>query len=84
MKPRDPALTKVRLRILEKIFQAEINGELPCQLGRHNPSEVAAMVEDGQIAPLNVTLPGRLPVVISGYVLTHRGRVLYCEDCARK
>jgi len=77
----DKRAEKRQLRILEKIFQAEIEDRLPCPLTRHSQKDLTAMVEAHLIVAETITLPGRFPVEVSGYCLTHTGRLLYCLDC---
>lgn len=74
-------MTKKHLSILEKIFAAEIQGTL-CQLRKSKG--VQFLLDDGCILKAEMELPaGRFPVKlkISGYVLTDRGRIIFCESC---
>ncbi len=74
--------SKQQLRILEKIFLAEIEDRLPCQFMRKSQlAEVEVLVRENLIAPMTITLPGRFPVEVSGHQLTHAGRFLYCSQC---
>lgn len=75
-------ISKQQLRILEKVFLAEIEDRLPCQFMRKSQVDVVkALVRQNLIAPMTITIPGRFPVEVSGYQLTHAGRFLYCSQC---
>lgn len=75
-------LTKRDIRFLERLFAAEVEGRLPFQ------SRAVAMIErlqeDQLIEPMEVVLPGRFPVTVRGWALTHRGRITYGEWAAQQ
>ncbi len=73
-------LTKPQLRILERVFTAEIEGRLPFQFPGRVPALVAGLVEDQFLAEVEKT-SGYPPMKISGYVLTPRGHLYYCQSC---
>lgn len=69
---------KAHLQILEKVFEAEINDRLPFQ----KKAKVMAEMETlGLVEPMQRVLGGRFPVHLSGWALTHAGRIAYCETC---
>ena len=70
--------TKKVLRALEKVFTAEIEGRLPFQ---SRAKVYSSLCDDGLLAPMTIELGGRLPLMVSGYQLTHAGRITYCESC---
>lgn len=71
-------MRKADLRLLEKVFNAEIYDKLPFQskAGGYQKLAELGMVEFGEIV-----LPGRFPVTVSGWYLTHLGRYTYCKAC---
>ena len=75
-------MSKKELDILGRIFAAEIDGKLPCQL--RDSKTLQALLEDGCVQPDEIKIGGRFPMTIRGYALTHRGRILYCESCKTK
>lgn len=75
-KTRSP---KKVLNALEKVFAAEINGRLPFQ---SKASIYRDLLAAGLVASMRTTLgKGWSAVTVSGYGLTHAGRLLYCLDC---
>lgn len=79
--------SKPVLRVLEKCFVAEMSG-MPAQFGRGPHcaingipvgSAVARAHVDRLIEQVDHRLDGWPPVLIRGFVLTHRGRIAYCE-----
>ena len=70
-------MRKAEIAILEKIFTAEINEQLPCQL--HDSKALRALIDDGCAEPDEVVLGRRFSTTIKGYCLTYRGGILYCE-----
>lgn len=84
-------MKKSEIAILEKAFRAEINGALgntSSPLGYtssllQTKSKVAQqLVTDGYLVAATETMQfGRFPVEISGYLLTHAGRLAYCLTC---
>ena len=72
-------MTKRWFDALEKVFAAEIKGVLPFQSKAKVYDELEA---DGCVAPVTRTFGDRWPrVTVSGWALTERGRILYCESC---
>lgn len=71
-------MKKRYLDMLERVFVAEINDRLPFQSKRKIMLELAA---EGYIQPMTTILPGRFPVRIEGWELTHLGRLSYCTTC---
>jgi hypothetical protein len=68
------------LAALEKVFAAEIEGRLPLQ-------SKATIYRDLLAAGLVSWMErkfgtGAVAVTVTGYELTHRGRLLYCASCA--
>jgi hypothetical protein len=74
-------LTKRDFELLQRVFKAEIENRLPAQIG--GSKAVALLQERGYIEPLTRTLSGPFPVTIHGWVLTHAGRFIYCQNCTR-
>jgi hypothetical protein len=70
--------TQKTLAALEKVFAAEIAGRLPFQ---SSAKAYRNLCDDGLVEKMERRLGGRFPVVITGYQLTHAGRMLYCASC---
>lgn len=74
-------MTKAELAILEKAYEAEIDGALSSH-GIHlfqTKSKVAAkLAAEGYLTFTYTMFQG---VKISGYELTHLGRLTYCATC---
>lgn len=71
---------KTLLNQLEKLFAAEIENRLPFQT---RAKWIEKMAADGYVEPLTMDL-GRDrfgPIMVSGWQLTHAGRLLYCMSC---
>lgn len=71
-------LTTAELRALGRVFAAEVDGRLPFQ---SKAKIFRKLCEAGMVEPMERTLGGRLPVTVSGYQLTHAGRLAYCCSC---
>lgn len=71
-------LTKAKLRALERVFAAEVDGRLPFQ---SKAKIFRELCESGMVEPMEWKLVGRFPVTVSGYQLTHAGRIAYCCSC---
>lgn len=71
---------KRHLKALERVFEAEINVR-PFQSKAHVYKELEA---DGCVEFKTYTLGGGLPVQVEEIVLTHRGRIIYCQSCEGK
>lgn len=75
-----PRLTKARLKALERVFAAEIEGRLPLYSKARIYNEMAA---DGLVEFQTFNLgKDRFGVIkVSGWSLTHAGRIAYCMSC---
>lgn len=73
-------LTRRQLAFVEQLFAAEIDGRLPVQ------SKARKLIESlgDLVLFIERTLPGRFPVVVSGYMLSQRGHIAYCEWAAKQ
>jgi hypothetical protein len=72
-------MTKPELKILERIFAAEISNLLPAQL---KESKILLELEaDGYVRRSTKVLGGRFPVTIKGWELTLLGNLAYCTSC---
>lgn len=69
-----------RLKLLERAFEAEVEGALNQGLHMMQTKSALAetMVEEGLLAKVRVKESG---VTIEGYELTHVGRMTYCMEC---
>jgi hypothetical protein len=74
-------MTKRDFTLLEKIFAVEIEGHLPY----HSRSkEYLRLEKEGMVERETITFRGgRFPVTVSGWALTHRGRMDYCLECSK-
>lgn len=72
--------TKAELNALEKVFAAEIEGRLPFQ---SKAKIYRRLCDDGLLASVERKVGGdRLgAIIVSGYELTHAGRIIYCLEC---
>lgn len=61
--------------LLEKVFEAEIAGLLPYQTKARLAQD---MCDSGLLEFCEVKMGA---VTVSGYSLTHKGRMEYCEQC---
>ena len=70
------------LDILGKAFEREIDGALCGHNGLlQTKSKVAEkLVADGYLAKREYVIGIRFPVTVSGYELTHAGRIAYCDS----
>lgn len=78
-------MDKDQLKILEHIFGAEIAGLEVWQKrhpGHKQKTAIEALQASGHIHWHEFILPGRLPVRISGWALTPKGHLEYCQSCA--
>ena len=67
------------LNALGKVFTTEINGRLPFQ---SKASIYRDLLATGLVASMQRTFgQGWSAVTVSGYELTHAGRILYCYNC---
>jgi hypothetical protein len=77
-------MNKKSLKLLEQVFLCEINSALSKDgIGLFQTKNKLAdqLVSEGYLERKTVLLPGRFPVSISGYELTHLGRFTYCASC---
>lgn len=76
---KKPKLTKVKLKVLERIFEGEMKSHLPVQL---RSKWLPELVKEGLVHPTKEVLPGRFPVTIKGWNLTDLGAATYHKsDC---
>lgn len=68
-------MNKRVFKMLERVFQAEIAGELPYQ----TKAKLAKELEEFGYLQFGSEKWGR--VTVSGYYLTHEGRFAYCQNC---
>ena len=75
-----PKLRKSEVNALGRMFAAEIEGRLPFQ---SKAKIFRDLVEAGLASPVDRFFgSGAFTVRVSGYELTHAGRIAYCETCA--
>lgn len=67
------------LKTLERLFVSEIHGLLPFQ--KIGPKHAEKLESEGLIQGMEKILPGRFPMLIKGWQLTHLGRMSYCSTC---
>ena len=72
--------TKAELNALEKVFTAEIEDRLPFQ---SKAKIFRQLCEDGMLEPMERQFrPDRFgAITVSGYQLSHAGRLTYCMSC---
>ena len=72
--------TKAELNALAKVFAAEIDGRLPFQ---SKAKIFRRLCEDGYLEPMERKYgSGWSAITVTGYQLTHLGRLTYCASCA--
>ena len=71
--------TQPLLKALERVFAAEVDGHLPFQ---SKAKIYGKLHEEGLVAPMERKFGGRFPVTVTGWQLTHAGRIMYCASCA--
>lgn len=71
-------MTKAEIRMLERIYAAEIAGRLPFQ---SKSKLLPKLAEDGLVRRLEKHMPGRFAVTIHGWELTLAGNLTYCLSC---
>lgn len=77
-------MNKRELALLEKAFEAEVAhgvGECFTHIMQTKSKLAEKLCEEGLLAKSSVKLDGWPPVTISGYELTHLGRMSYCMTC---
>lgn len=79
----DKSLSKLAFALLERAFIAEIDEGINGTIGLlQSKSKLAEeLAEGGYLVKDKITLGGRFAVTISGYRLTHLGRLTYCMNC---
>lgn len=70
-------MTKSDLAILEKVFEREIYG----QIYQSKAKRMQWLCDEGYIDRVEFVIPGRFPITVKGWALTHKGRRTYCETC---
>ena len=71
-------MLKKHFNALEKIWEREIAGTLPFQ----SKAKVYTELEAGGMVEKYITIiGGRFSVKITGWVLTQKGRMEYCQNC---
>lgn len=77
-------MSKQMLKMLERAFEAEVNGALnkSCDLMQPKNKKLAdELVEEGYLVKGEYQIKGSFPVLVKGYRLTHLGRITYCSTC---
>jgi len=73
------------LKMLEKLFAAEVSGTLPFQT---RAAMIKRLHAHGLVQPMKTTIPADkgcpFPVTIKGWQLTHAGRLMYCASCRKE
>jgi len=70
---------KATLNALEKVFAAEIDDRLPFQ---SRAKIFQKLLDDGLLATMDRTYgTGPFAATVSGYQLSHAGRLIYCTSC---
>jgi hypothetical protein len=73
-------MTKAEMGALEKVFAAEIDGRLPFQ---SKAKIFRRLCDDGYLQTMESKFGGdRFAITVTGYQLTHLGRLTYCASCA--
>lgn len=73
-------MTKAELAALEKVFAAEIDNRLPFQ---SKAKIYQRLCEDGYLEPMARNFGhDRFGVIVTGYQLSHAGRLEYCLSCS--
>lgn len=70
-------MTKSDLAILERVFEREIFGHIY----QSKAKRMQWLCDNGYVEYVEYVLPGRFPVKVKGWALTHKGRMTYCETC---
>lgn len=72
-------MNKATFTALGKVFTAEINDRLPFQ---SKAKIYRQLCEDGLLAPMERKFGSGIGLIaVTGYELTHAGRILYCSNC---
>lgn len=73
-------MNRKELAALEKVFAAEIDYRLPFQ-SRAKVFQTLCNAGFLEVGRRMIGIGERFPVTVTGYVLTHAGRITYCESC---
>lgn len=77
-------MRKAALAFLERVFAAEVEAAVTDQpimrLVQAKNAVARQLAADGYLVEDEITLGGRIPIVVRGYVLTEKGRMTYCEQ----
>lgn len=68
---------KSDLAILERVFAQEIFG----QIYQSKAKRLEWLRDNGYVEFVSFVIPGRFPIKVEGWALTHLGRMTYCETC---
>lgn len=74
-------MTKQELAMLEKVYEAEIAGamEKRSSLFQSRSKVAKQLADDGYLSEHTETARyGNIPITITGYLLTHAGRLTVC------
>ena len=78
-------MTKAELNMLEKLFSAEIEhamGKSTLPFCFQSKAKILEkLADENMVEKIEIELGGRCPMIIRGWVLTHYGRMTYCENC---
>lgn len=77
-------MRKAELRILEQAFEREIDAALTrgkLHLLQTRSKLAEKLADEGYLSRAKVTIMGYPPVIVSGFELTHLGRMTYCATC---
>lgn len=70
------------LKLLERVFAAEIENCLPYQPHRKSEHHFERLTSEGYLQSMTVTHgAGPFALKINGWQLTQAGRIAYCETC---
>lgn len=75
-------MKKADLKLLERVFAAEIENCLPYQPHKKSIHHYERLESDGMVERMTRHF-GKPPLVVTveGWQLTHAGRITYCESC---
>lgn len=73
-------MNKADLKMLERIFTAEIENRLPFQ---SKSKQLLRLQGEGLVEPMKRVFPSDRfgPMVAKGWALTRAGRFAYCDSC---
>lgn len=78
-------MTKAELAIIEKVFEREYTAAIEggIRVVQLKSKIAKSLAERGYLAEVTVEIGGQFPVKVTGYVLTHLGRMIYCYSCGK-